>query len=112
MQSRSRRGGLRGLLKHRKRALINAAIFLLVLGLFILYLIYMSSDHPDAQASCVGTENPGCLIHNKLPPSVGTKERNEDFISESNDIADPGVSLARSYRPDRGGGLGRTLHIE
>ena len=50
-KSRLHHRSFRSKLKRCKRALINAAVFLVILGLFLLCLIYMSKDHPDAQAS-------------------------------------------------------------
>jgi hypothetical protein len=47
---RSRSRGLRALLKQHKRAVHNASIFLLVLGLFFLCLLYLMNYHPDSES--------------------------------------------------------------
>jgi len=50
---RPHRRGLRGILKLRKRALISSGIFLLILGLFLICLVYLTHDHEDDQTSLV-----------------------------------------------------------
>jgi hypothetical protein len=47
----SHRNGLPSILTHRKREIINASIFLLVLGLFFVCLLYLVNYHPDHESS-------------------------------------------------------------
>jgi hypothetical protein len=51
-QHRHRRG-IRAIWKRRKRPLVNVAIFLMVLGLFVICLNYLANDHPDRRSSRV-----------------------------------------------------------
>lgn len=48
---RSHRKGLLSILSHRKREIINASIFLLVLGLFFVGLLYLMKYHPENESS-------------------------------------------------------------
>jgi hypothetical protein len=47
---RSHRNGLLSILTHRKREIINASIFLVVLGLFFVCLLYLMNYHPENES--------------------------------------------------------------
>jgi hypothetical protein len=48
---RSHRNGLLSIVTHRKREIVNASIFLLVLGLFFVCLHYLMNYHPENESS-------------------------------------------------------------
>ena len=50
---RHHRRNIRTMWKRRKRAVVNSAIFLVVLGLFVMCLNYLVNDHPDSRSSRV-----------------------------------------------------------
>ncbi len=48
---RRHRRGARIIWKRWKRTVVNSAIFLVVLGLFVMGLNYLANDHPDNRTS-------------------------------------------------------------
>jgi hypothetical protein len=50
---RPHRRGIRTILKRRRRALISSGIFLLLLGLFLTCLAYLTHDHGDDQTRLI-----------------------------------------------------------
>jgi hypothetical protein len=73
---RTHRRSVRKMLRRRKGVLINASIFLVVLGLFFLCLHYLVNYHPESESS--QTPSVGCGTQNvsaKLPRPNGNRQQ-------------------------------------